>query len=102
MVRLSGEINSNMSKYLLILLLLAGCASKPPVPDAVLPPKEKVVRIDPRIFELCEPLQNLAENATFDDVLAVTINNFEIYVACSTKQSRAVKLLREFSNQKEQ
>jgi hypothetical protein len=88
-------------KYLLILLLLAGCATKP-IPDAVLPPKEKVVRIDPRMFELCEPLLNLPAESNFDEVLAVTINNFELYVACSTKQSRAVKLLREFSNQKEE
>jgi hypothetical protein len=86
-------------KYLLILLLLVGCVTKPPVPDAVLPPKEKVVRIDPRIFELCEPLFNLNENASFDDVLKITLDNFELYTACSSKQSRAVKLLKQFSNQ---
>lgn len=102
MVKLSGEINLNMKYSLVILLLLGGCAfNKPPPPDAVLPPQEKVVRIDPRVFELCEPLQNLPAEANFDEVLAVTINNFEIYVACSAKQSRAVRLLREFSNQKE-
>jgi hypothetical protein len=89
-------------KYLLILLiLLAGCASKPPVPDAVLPPKEKVVYIDPRMLELCDPLQNLPAESNFEEVLAVTINNFEVYTACSAKQSRAVRLLRKFSNQKE-
>ncbi len=92
----------NYNKYL-IILLLSGCSifNKPPPPDAVLPPTEKVVRIDPRVFELCEPLQNLPAEANFDEVLAITINNFEIYVACSAKQSRAVRLLREFSNQKE-
>jgi hypothetical protein len=88
-----------MNKWILILLLLTGCATV--IPDAVLPPPEKVVRIDPRILELCEPLRNLPETATFDDVLTVTLANFELYVACSTKQSRAVKLLKEFSNYKE-
>lgn len=90
-------------KYILVILLLSGCAmfNKPKPPDAVLPPKEKVVHIDPRMLELCEPLQNLSAEANFEEVLAVTINNFEIYTACSVKQSKAVRLLREFSNQKE-
>ena len=89
--------------FLLPLLLVSGCALfKPNIPDAVLPPKERVVNIDPRIFELCEPLLNISENSTFEDVLAITLSNFEIYAACSVKQSRAVKLLREFSNKKEE
>lgn len=88
-------------KYLLfIIVFLYGCATAP-IPDAVLPPKEKVVRIDPRMLELCEPLKNLPETASFEDILVITLDNFEIYTACSVKQSRAVKLLKEFSNNKE-
>lgn len=89
-----------MKLILIILIFLVGCTTTK-VPDAVLPPEEKTVRIDPRIFELCEPLKNLPEIATFEDVLVITINNFEIYAACSIKHSRAVKLLKEFSNTKE-
>lgn len=88
-------------KILLILLFIAGCTTTK-VPDAVLPPPEKVVRIDPRILELCEPLKNLPETATFEDVLVITLTNFEIYSACSVKQSKAVRLLKEFSNNKEE
>lgn len=89
-----------MRMFLIILLFLTGCGTTK-IPDAVLPPEEKIVRIDPRILELCEPLKNLPEKATFEDVLLVTLSNFEIYSACSVKQSRAVKLLKEFSNYKE-
>ena len=86
--------------FVIILLFLTGCVTTK-IPDAILPPEEKVVRIDPRIFELCDPLKNLPENASFEDVLVITIANFEIYSACSVKQSRAVRLLKEFSNYKE-
>jgi len=90
-----------MRMFLIILLFLTGCATTTKIPDAVLPPEEKIVRIDPRVFELCEPLKNLPENATFEDVLVITVANFELYSACSVKQSRAVRLLKEFSNYRE-
>jgi hypothetical protein len=89
-----------MKILIILIFLLVGCATTK-IPDAVLPPVEKTVRIDPRIFELCDPLKNLPENASFEDVLAITISNFEIYSTCSIKQSKAVKLLKEFSNYKE-
>lgn len=85
-------------KYLLILLLLAGC-SWPIKPDAVLP--EKVVHIDARVLQPCSPLQPLPENATFDELLSVAFSNMEIYNDCKAKQGTSIKLLKQFSNIKE-
>ena len=81
-------------KYLLILLLLFGCATK----DAIVVPPEKVVQIDPRTLELCDPLNALPEQASFEDLLTVTIGNIELYANCANRQKNSVILLKKFSN----
>ena len=87
-------------RYLLITLLLSGCFAT--VPDAVAPPPEKVVHIDPRVLEPCEPLLKLPDQSTsFEDVISITLANYEIYSNCATKQKNSSILLREFSNTKE-
>lgn len=84
-------------KYLIILLLLFGCATK----DAIVVPPEKVVRIDPRALELCEALSILPEQASFEDLLTITIGNIELYANCANRQKNSVILLKQFSNIKE-
>lgn len=86
-----------MNKFLyIILFVLAGCVSTSP--DAILPPKEKVVHIDPRILEPCGDLL-LLENP--DDELEITIKNFEIFADCKRKQNNSIILLKQFSNYKD-
>lgn len=85
-----------MNRLLIILLVifLHGCATK----DAIVPPPEKIVHIDPRVLESCEPLNKLPENASFEDLLSTTVVNFEIYNACAQKQKNSAILLKKFSN----
>lgn len=87
-----------MNKLILILVLLAGCAAPK---DAIVPPPERTVHIDPRVLELCDPLINLSEQASFDDLLATTVANFEIYNNCALKQRNSVILLKKFANKEE-
>jgi len=90
-------------RLLLISLVLAisGCATKPPIPDAVLPPPEKVVRLDPGTMESCKKLDPLPDTATWEDVLNNIIDNYEKYAGCSKLQEDSIKLLKKFSNYKE-
>lgn len=91
MRRLNGLIK--MIKYILILvLLISGCAA---VSDAVVPPKEKIVHIDPRALEPCEDLVGLDSNSS---EIETTIRNFEIYADCKRKQNNSIILLKQFSN----
>jgi len=85
-------------KNLLLVLLLAGCAS---TPTAILPPPDKTVKLDPRMLELCEFVNKLPEKASFEDVLSITITNLELYASCANKQKNSVKILKEFANMKE-
>ena len=88
-------------KMLLVILLLAGCATAP-IPDAVLPPSTKQVHLEPRLLEPCEALNNLYLTNSWEDVLTITVNNFEKYSACAKKQENSIKLLKKFSNYKEE
>lgn len=86
-------------KYLLILLILVGCATKP---DAIVPPPEKYVHIDPRILEPCENLIELPpDTSTFEDLLKITLVNFEIYSDCALKHRNSTILLKKFANKEE-
>lgn len=81
---------------ILLILLLTGCIST--TPDAVLPPPQKIVHIDARALELCEPLFTISESASFEEILKTTIANFELYADCSNRQKNSVILLKQFSN----
>lgn len=88
-----------MNKFLLLLILvvlLSGCFTT--TKDAIVPPPEKIVHIDPRILEECEPLIKLPENASFEDLLSITVFNFEVYNICATKQHNSIILLKKFAN----
>lgn len=90
-----------MNKIILILalVLLVGCSLLKK--DAIVPPPERTVHIDPRVLELCEPLNRLPEQASFEDLLATTVANFEIYNNCALKQRNSVILLKKFANKEE-
>jgi hypothetical protein len=88
-----------MNKYIIaILIFLSGCATT--IPDAVLPPKEVTIHLDSAVFEPCESLEGLPELASWEDVITVTVHNFEKYAICAKKQMISIKLLKEFSNYK--
>lgn len=86
-------------KYLLILLVLAGC-TWPVKPDATI--TERTVHVDARALQPCAQLLPLPENATFDELLATAFSNMELYADCKGKQDTSIKLLKQFSNIKEQ
>lgn len=84
-----------MIRVLLICILLAGCVT---TPDAIVPPPERKVHIDPRVLEPCEPLLFLSESASFEELITITVNNFEIYATCAEKQKNSALLLKRFTN----
>lgn len=87
-----------MNKLLLIILasILIGCATtQPPGPTIVI---DKVVHIDPRALQACEPLVGLNSVASFEDILATSVQNMEIYADCKGKQDNSIILLKKFSN----
>lgn len=88
-----------MNKIVLLLsFLLVSCAS---IPDAIVPPTEREVALDPRILTYCDPLVKLPPAPTFDDVLNVSLKNMELYYICADKQKSSVELLKKVSNRKE-
>ena len=85
----------------LSLSLLQGCGFlQKKKPDATI--SEKVVYLDPKALEPCQPLLRLdLQGDSFEDLLVVSVKNMAIYADCSGKQDNSIKLLREFSNNKE-
>lgn len=73
------------------------CATK----DAIVPPPEKVVHIDARALEPCEPLVKLPDNASFEELISITVSNFELYSVCVIKQDNSIILLKKFSNKED-
>ena len=84
-----------MNKFIVILMLLSGCATQP---DVILPPPEKVISLDPSAYELCKPLLKVPLSSTFEDILKVSLDNIELYADCYNKQKNSVKLLKKISN----
>ncbi len=85
-------------RILIILLLLAGCATPP---DAVVPPKEQTVQLDSSVYEECKPLLRLEKGADHDGILKVTTDNAELFAQCARKQKDSIAIIRKFSNKKE-
>lgn len=86
-----------MNKLLIIILssILIGCAHTPPGPTIAI---DKVVHIDPRALQACEPLVGLNSITSFEDILNTSIQNMEIYADCKGKQDNSIILLKKFSN----
>lgn len=84
---------------LVLAITLSGCVLfKKDDPILV----DRVVRIDPRALESCSNLLKLSTpQASFEELLQVSINNMELYNDCKLKQDNSIRLIRELSNNKE-
>ncbi len=85
----------------LLALSLSGCGWFTKHPDATMPPKEKVVRLDPGALTFCDSLKRIPAGSTQEEITSIDLDNFGIYADCANKQKNSVKLLKEFSNYKE-
>ena len=67
-------------KYLLVLLLLAGCTT------TVVPVKQKFPNATPELMKKCESLKKIeGDKVAITDMLKVIVQNYSLYYECSTK-----------------
>jgi hypothetical protein len=67
-------------KYLLIILLLAGCST------TVVPVKQKFPNATPELMKKCESLKKIeGDKVAITDMLKVIVHNYSLYHECSTK-----------------
>ena len=66
-------------KYLLVLLLLAGCSNTVPV-------KQKFPNPTPELMKKCESLKKVeGDKVAITEMLKVIVQNYSLYYECSTK-----------------
>ena len=66
-------------KYLLIILLLAGCSTTVPV-------KQKFPNATPELMKKCESLKKIeGDKVAITEMLKVIVHNYSLYYECSTK-----------------
>ena len=66
-------------KYLLVLLLLAGCSTTVPV-------KHKFPNPTPELMKKCESLKKVeGDKVAITEMLKVIVQNYSLYYECSTK-----------------
>jgi len=66
-------------KYLLVVLLLAGCTTTVPV-------KQKFPNSTPELMKKCESLKKIeGDKVAITDMLKVIVHNYSLYHECSTK-----------------
>jgi len=66
-------------KYLLVVLLLAGCSTTVPV-------KQKFPNASPELMKKCESLKKIeGDKVAITDMLKVIVHNYSLYHECSTK-----------------
>jgi len=67
-------------KYLLIILLLAGCST------IVVPVKQKFPNATPELMKKCESLKKIeGDKVAITEMLKVIVHNYSLYYECSTK-----------------
>ena len=65
-------------KYLLILVLLAGCTTTVPV-------KQKFPNATPELMKKCENLKKIeGDKVAITEMLKVIVHNYSLYYECST------------------
>lgn len=76
-------------------LFIAGCScfTKP-----VATITDKPVHIDARLLEPCKKLSEIPDNASFEELLKTSFDNFQIYAECSDRANKLVILVKTFSN----
>lgn len=66
-------------KYLLIVLLLAGCCTQIPV-------KQEFPKAIPELMKKCEDLKKLeGDKVAITDMLKVVVENYTLYYECAVK-----------------
>ena len=66
-------------KYLLVVILLAGCTTTVPV-------KQKFPTATPELMKKCESLKKIeGDKVAITDMLKVIVHNYSLYHECSTK-----------------
>jgi hypothetical protein len=67
-------------KYLLIILLLAGCST------TIVPVKQKFPNATPELMKKCESLKKIeGDKVAITEMLKVIVHNYSLYYECSTK-----------------
>jgi len=67
-------------KYLLIILLLAGCST------TTVPVKQKFPNATPELMKKCESLKKIeGDKVAITEMLKVIVHNYSLYYECSTK-----------------
>lgn len=67
-------------RYLLLALLLTGCASTP------VPVVQKFPNATPELMKKCESLKKVeGDKVAITDMLKVVVHNYSLYYECSTK-----------------
>ena len=67
-------------KYLLIILLLAGCST------TVVPVKQKFPNATPELMKKCESLKKIeGDKVAITEMIKVIVHNYSLYYECSTK-----------------
>jgi hypothetical protein len=80
-----------MIKYLLILIMLTGCATTQPIIT------KEPVHIDQYMLESCKPITKPEINE-FSDVLTSTKEILTAYTECKNKLDANIIVLKKFSN----
>ena len=82
---------------LILSIFLTGCSifQKKPEPPAIVP---QVVNIDSAVLLPCEPLKEVVDIKTFEDIIVTYADMATSYANCANKQAASVKLLKQFGN----
>jgi len=91
--------HSTTSLILICSLFIASCSCFITKPVATI--TDKPVHIDARLLEPCSRLSSISNEASFEELLKVSFDNFQIYTECYDKQRASVILLKQFSNNKD-
>lgn len=83
----------SLTAILLISILLSGCFGTLPGISV----KDKI-DINPSVLESCLPLREVPHNATFSDILVVSVKNAEVYLDCKRKQDTSIQVIKEITN----
>lgn len=88
--------NNTSLVVILTIVLLGGCATKPSAPQLPIL-QDRVVHVDNRLLQECQKLTALPVNATFNDVLEISLKNMQLYSRCAANNSALIEVIKQFS-----